>query len=527
VTELALARPLLRALPLQRLLGVAASLVFLTAVISRSVRGFSAPGSEMDEGDPLVYGERVLGGELPWRHFETFYGPANPYIVALAFRLGGISVFSERMVGLSFRLVLCAALLSLAWHFGLAGLASSGLVLLILVPAGELWAWPGSEAVALAAATVALLAVAQRLVDTERSANALLLAAGAVAGLTVLIRFDYVVAVLLASLPFLLKTGIPRRRFLLGFAGMAALYVPVLAAAGPARIVQVAGDIARGSAGRRLPLPDLSTYPGNLLAASVLATGVLIVSGALGFGLMPRVRSRVALAIGLGTLGALPHTLGRPDEVHILAGCVLALALLPPVLIGAVRDLDNRARRSGRRPVAAALAMILIALGGLAVARANASGELGPLLTTLSRHGFDVEHGGRTFPLADPDTARQVQRIVTAAGKAAPAGSRLLVGPRDLRRTNYADTYLYFLLPEFEPASFYIELEPGTLNYTGRRAVTELARADLLILTSRHDNWNEPNTSRRFGSAAPNRYVAANFCPRARSGTYALFVRCR
>ncbi|MEP6978749.1 MAG: hypothetical protein ABI948_11915, partial [Thermoleophilia bacterium] len=59
-----------------------------------------------------------------------------------------------------------------------------------------------------------------------------------------------------------------------------------------------------------------------------------------------------------------------------------------------------------------------------------------------------------------------------------------------------------------------------------KRAVTELARADLLILTSRHDDWREPNSSVRFASAAPNRYVAANFCPRARSGTYTLLVRC-
>ena len=161
MSELALARLSFRTLPLARIVGFAASLLFLVAVVSRSVQAFTAPGSEMDEGDPLVYGERVLGGDLPWRHFETFYGPANPYLVALAFRLLGVSVFAERMVGMTFRLVLCAALLSLAWRFGLAGLLSSGLVLLILVPAGEIWAWPGSEAVAAIALTVALLAAAQ------------------------------------------------------------------------------------------------------------------------------------------------------------------------------------------------------------------------------------------------------------------------------------------------------------------------------------------------------------------------------
>jgi hypothetical protein len=514
VSEFALARLSFRAVSLARIVGLAASLLFLAAVVSRSVRAFHAPGSEMDEGDPLVYGERVLGGDLPWRHFETFYGPASPYLVALAFRLLGVSVFAERMVGMTFRLVLCAALLTLAWRFGLAGLLASGLVLLILVPAGEIWAWPGSEAVAAIALTVALLAAAQ-----ARDSRALALAAGVAAGATMLIRFDYAPAVVLAALPFLWRDGISRKRFALGAAVTAGLYLPLLAAAGPSRLLQVAGDISRGTAGRKLPIPDLTAYPGNLLAASVIASVVLVAAGTV-------LRSRVSLAVGLASLATLPHTLGRPDEVHILAGCVLSLTLLPAVLVALVRHLDTEARALGRFPIAAAATLVAIAVGGFGVARAHASGNLGPLLITLTMRGANVEHGGRSFPLADRDTQRDVQRIVDAAGAAAPAGSKLFVGPRDLRRTNYADTYIYFLLPEFEPASFYIELAPGTLNHTGKRAVTELARADLLILTSRHDDWHEPNTSVRFGSAAPNRYVARHFCARAHSGTYTLLVRC-
>jgi hypothetical protein len=199
---------------------------------------------------------------------------------------------------------------------------------------------------------------------------------------------------------------------------------------------------------------------------------------------------------------------------------VLSLVLLPAVLVALVRHLDARSR------VSAAVVLVAVAAAGFGVARASATGNLGPLLNTLTMRGANVEHGGRTFPLADRDTRRDVQRIVDAAGAAAPAGSKLFVGPRDLRRTNYADTYIYFLLPEFEPASFYVELEPGTLNQTATRSVSELARADVLILTSRHDDWHEPNASIRFRSAAPNRYVATHFCARAHSGTYTLLVRC-
>ena len=65
------------------------------------------------------------------------------------------------------------------------------------------------------------------------------------------------------------------------------------------------------------------------------------------------------------------------------------------------------------------------------------------------------------------------------------------------------------------------------MNQTAKRSVTELAHADLLVLTARHDDWQEPNASTRFRSAAPNSYVSTHFCIRAHSGTYALLVRCQ
>ena len=62
-------------------------------------------------------------------------------------------------------------------------------------------------------------------------------------------------------------------------------------------------------------------------------------------------------------------------------------------------------------------------------------------------------------------------------------GARVFVGPRDLRRTNYNDVFLYFLLPHLVPATRYIYMDPGLADRSEGRLVRDIAAADLLLLT--------------------------------------------
>ncbi len=53
--------------------------------------------------------EQVLKGKLPYRDFETFYGPPNPFLLAVVYYIGGIGLTPERATGFAYRLILPGA----------------------------------------------------------------------------------------------------------------------------------------------------------------------------------------------------------------------------------------------------------------------------------------------------------------------------------------------------------------------------------------------------------------------------------
>jgi hypothetical protein len=91
-------------------------------------------------------------------------------------------------------------------------------------------------------------------------------------------------------------------------------------------------------------------------------------------------------------------------------------------------------------------------------------------------------------------------------------GDRLFVGPGDLRLTPYSEAYLYFLLPELTPATRYIEMDPGVANAPDSGLADELRAADVAILSSIRDDWNEPNDSVLDGPDEANAVLAEHFC---------------
>ena len=106
-------------------------------------------------------------------------------------------------------------------------------------------------------------------------------------------------------------------------------------------------------------------------------------------------------------------------------------------------------------------------------------------------------------------------------GEAKP-GERLFVGPADLRRTNYNDTFIYHLEPQLRPATYFLEMNPFSANRPGSRLAADVATADWLVLNRRMDAWNEPNRSREYGSDAPNQVVKDQFALQGQYGSYLL-----
>ena len=132
-------------------------------------------------------------------------------------------------------------------------------------------------------------------------------------------------------------------------------------------------------------------------------------------------------------------------------------------------------------------------------------------------------------PLVLEPTRARVQAAVDELGRLAEPGDRLLVGPSDLRRTWYSDAFIYWLFPELDPATYYIEMDPGLANAEGSRLSSDVESADFVILTGLWDGWMEPNSSMDFGSDAPNQVLRDHFCVVGdyEDGQAVLYRRCR
>jgi hypothetical protein len=116
---------------------------------------------------------------------------------------------------------------------------------------------------------------------------------------------------------------------------------------------------------------------------------------------------------------------------------------------------------------------------------------------------------------------------VDSLAAAARPGESIIAGPVDLSRTNYNDSFFYYLFPELVPGTRYIEMDPGIANTEESGLADELRANDWLILSRSSDLWNEPNDSVIPGSQEPNEVVRDLYCMVTDAGSFQLLRRCR
>jgi hypothetical protein len=496
-------------------------------------------GSPMEEGFMLVFPERVLEGDVPHRDFLHLYGPGSLWGLAGAYWAFGTDLLTERLVGLAQHVALVLGLFALARPWGRTIATSVAAVgLLVILPPTGLTALAWNGALALGAWAVWAALRARR--SPPSSAGRWALLAGLLAGLTLLYRPDLVVAVTLGTGAALWGVdALRRRRFLVGAALGVAPYLVLLATAGVGRSVEgmLLDPVFRLRGGRTLPIPpspselvgflQLSgeTYlfdwplPTPTTAQQVflwfwlvfLSNALLVGVGVWG---VRRDRSswtaRVLLAVALFSLGMMPQAIQRPDSTHFAWANAVGLAFLPVALAELLRRWAPRLRSGGRQAVAGG-AVLLLLLAVIPTFTFRRYADLTAQTFGHHRLAFPVSREGRTFYYGREDAAKALRELLPDLERIAPEGGRLFVGTGDLRKTPYSDAFLYHLFPELDPATRYIEMDPGVANEEGSGLADDLASADVAVLSHIWDDWNEPNDSRVVGSDEANRVLDEQF----------------
>jgi hypothetical protein len=513
-----------------------------------------AIGPPMEEGFMLTFPERVLHGDVANLDFLHLYGPGSLWVLAAVYKVFGVHLVVERLFALLQLIGVVLGVYGLARFWGRTAATFSGVIaLVIIVPSIGLTAlaWVGGVALGLLG-LLALLHGRRRREPEDPVALRWALLGGLLAGLALLYRLDLVVAIGLAGVAAVWGTS---RRFqmraLAGLGiGVAAYLVHVLMA-GPSvafkgMVWQPVFDL-RG--GRRLPLPpawdhldgylqksgatvkslwplpDLTTSAQLSVWFFLLLAGVAFVVAVAIWSVRrdgSRFEARVLLAVALFSLGTVPQALQRVDSAHFAWVSCVPFAFVPIAAL----ELSHARSRAGRgsayrRRAALTGGGVLLAVV-LVVPTFTGWAYADYVAQTFGRHRtvFPISHNGRTFYYGRQDVADAANAMLNDISKVAQPGDRLFVGTSDLRKTPVSDAYLYYLLPDFPPATYYIEMDPGVANAKGSRLASDLRTADLAILSGIWLDWDEPNDSRVLGSDVPNQVLAKRFCLVGSYGDY-------
>ena len=234
----------------------------------------------------------------------------------------------------------------------------------------------------------------------------------------------------------------------------------------------------------------------------------------------------VLLIAGVFGLGILPQALQRPDSTHLAWVAMVSWPLLAALITHVV---SRRVPRLGRASVLSGGAVVL----ALMMVVSPFYTYRYYLLHTRVAVGdlplpFLVEREDRKFWFGNPEVANALIAMIPDLEERSEPGDRLVVGTADLSRTVYSDVSIYFLFDELEPATYYIEMDPGLADSEGSGLAEDIATADFVVLTNFWSGWLEPNTSVKRQSQEHNQAVADNFClvGQYESNLLMLFERC-
>jgi len=453
-----------------------------------------------DESMLLVYPERILSGQWPNRDFfNAAYGPGQFWLLAGVYKIFGASVITERLVGWLLHLAIVFGVVRIArprgrFVAGMAGCASAFILALLGLPA---FAW-------LSALSLAIWSIG---VMVGRRTKGTYVVAGFMVGLVFAVRPELGPVAIICHLPLLWRSQF-KFSWLLGFGLGAVPMVIHLVVAGPEFVKNFLFVIRESSAGMLVPpnVPIALRLAALLLAASVLALAWTAV----------RERDPGLLAVTLLSTLLLPQAFQRTDLTHIAdVGCFIW-----PMWFAMVFSRSALARgvvhRYGARWLRQCFSVAAVILMGATLTMFGSSW----------RATFWLKHLDKSLPINETTALQETDALIAATNQRVRPGGRIFVGAVDMSVLNYSPMYLYFLLPEYLPSGYYLEL-PGSFEDSGKALSTDIRGADALLLSDTPELQRDLYRSGRRGSSVANEAVAEHFCPVGRYGYILLYVRCR
>jgi hypothetical protein len=503
-------------------LKIAAAVLTLLFLVILFWSGFETNGGPMDEGMVLLYPEMIQKGALPYRDFETFYAPGNPWLLSAVYSTFGTTITVERATGLVYRLAILLAIFCITQRWGTATAVGSTLLSGALLVSCGLVAYAWMAAVACALWYLWLI-------TRENLTGRGFVAAGLMAGLALLFRLDLAPALILASAPVIFFLSWPQRSRIA--AGMTIALLPLAVLVSIVGIEPVLNNlflfpVLRSSPGRHLPVLSVEPRLGLLFLVHLLAVTLNLTGGFLIAKQRPRNCGNMALlAISLLAAAISHQAWQRLDLFHLLVAAFLSIGILPVALV----TIASRWRPNFRNNTPIAI--------GAALAVAVLVGCVEPQLTLTLKFAFSdaletqpsenaaVQKNGRKFWVGSMNLAVMTQRLLDRLDELSTPGQRIFVGPHDLRRTNYCDTFIYHLMPKLRPASYFLEMNPFSANRPGSRLANDIRTADWVVLDRRWDEWEQSNRSGENGSDEPNVVIRKDFEFLGAYGPYGLFRR--
>ena len=459
-----------------------------------------------DEGQLLVYPSMILHGSQLYKDFFALYNPGTYYLVALSYKIFGITVFAERIVGLSYYLLYVVSLYFLIRIRRSILVSCIALIIPILLQIGlgiTATAWMG----ALSTSTLALALIGRSLANKNPDpvrTKLLLASSGVLISLSISFRMDFALPWIFILLFLFFKVNENKLFMLYGISvGIIPLAIVVLKS-GISNVIRCElFDAIRVQKSELYRVP----FGSGKYFLAVDATLVLII-GIVAFFVFnifisvknKKLRDPFAVIIVIFYCGIIQEAFHRVDYAHVayVAGFILATVFVFDV---------GSAWLSG---------LLIIFLPGLFfLASPYYLQSLG--LKHLESYLVRNPDGGRYLYVKTKYEQFQLNSIVTTVNLATKSGDYILIAPSNLVITPYNDTDLYHLFKNLRPSGYFLEMDNGIANTSPNLLIHGILQSKIIILTSQFESWPTNNRFIYYGSAEPNRLINSNF---SKSGTW-------